>query len=607
MKETSNMDRDRLRFVILLIALLALPLVEAARAQGQAWPDESESQDVGDVGAAGSSELVGTRLIVRGSGADVWHTADEFHFAHTRISGDFELTAYVAHVEDVDRWTKAGLMIRDGLAANARHAFLFATPRTERGVAFQRRPFTGGASVHTSGPATAPPVWLRLTRRGGFVAAAVRAVETDEWTPIGEQHFSGLPREVNVGFAVSSHVDGYAAEAWFDQITVESLNAPAGWQSSDVGDVGAAGDTVYDGQTGWPLAVSGAGADVWGTSDAFHFAWLGVVGNFDFKAWVHSVEQVNVWTKAGLMMRESLAPGARHAFVLATPTTEKGLAFQRRLSTGGTSVHTSGPSLAPGVWLRLVRTGDVITTYYRHPTATEDFWMPLGSQTFASLPSMMLVGFAVSSHERGRLAEAQFHNVELTLGSSEWQAHDIGDVGAAGHSSVDEQSGPEFTVHGSGADVWGTADEFHFLSREAVGNFDFSARVVVEDVDKWTKAGLMMREGLSAHARHAFVIQTPRTERGVAFQRRPVAGGSSLHTAGPATAPPGFLRLVREGDVVWAYHKAEPADSWMLIGTQTFTSLSATVRIGFAVSSHVDGTLATGYFDNLTLVHRSMR
>ena len=206
------MERGRPRFLAVLIALLAISLVQPALAQGQGWPDQWASQDVGNVGAAGSSERVGTRLVVRGAGADVWDTADEFHFAHTTISGDFVLTAYVAHVDDVDRWTKAGLMIRDGLAANARHAFLFATPRAERGVAFQRRPVTGGTSVHTSGPATAPPVWLRLTRQGDFVAAAVRAVETDEWTQIAEQHFSGLPRDVQVGFAVSSHVDGYAAE-----------------------------------------------------------------------------------------------------------------------------------------------------------------------------------------------------------------------------------------------------------------------------------------------------------------------------------------------------------------------------------------------------------
>ena len=190
--------------------------------------------------------------------------------------------------------------------------------------------------------------------------------------------------------------------------------------------------------------------------------------------------------------------------------------------------------------------------------------------------------------------------------SSTWTSQDVGDVGAAGYSSVDEDSGPEFTVTGSGADVWGTADEFHFLSREVTGNFDFSARMAfVDDLDKWTKAGLMMRDGLAANARHAFIIQTPRTERGVAFQRRPATGGLSLHTAGPATAPPGFLRLVREGDVVRAYHKLGPYDPWILIGTQTFTSLPATLRIGFAVSSHVDGSLATGYFDNLILLQQS--
>ncbi len=112
----------------------------------------------------------------------------------------------------------------------------------------------------------------------------------------------------------------------------------------------------------------------------------------------------------------------------------------------------------------------------------------------------------------------------------------------------------------------------------------------------------MMRDGLSAHASHAFLLQTPRTDRGVAFQRRPVTGGNTVHTAGSLTAPDGFLRLVREGNVVSAYHKTEPEGSWTLIGTQMFASLPETVRIGFAVSSHVDGTLATAFFDNLRLV-----
>ena len=600
------MNRLRRHGIATLIALLATTLIGGSRASGNdlpavdgAFPSGLASQDVGDVAAPGSSELVGTRLAVRGSGADVWGTADEFHFAHAMMTGDFMITAQVLHVDDLDRWTKAGLMIRDGVAPNARHAFLFATPRTEPGVAFQRRPVAGGASVHTAGPAVAPRVWLRLIRRGDVVTAAVRRFDSEQWTQVGEQSFDGLSRTVNVGFAVTSHVDGSVAEALFDEIRLDSLeDLPATWTGSDIGDVGAAGSSAYDGR--W--TVNGAGADVWGSSDAFHFAWREVTGNFELVAWVSFVEPIDVWTKAGLMMRESLAPDSRHAFLLATPTAAKGVAFQRRTTSGGSTVHTAGPPIAPGVRLRLVRTGDVVTTYYSHPIQTEDYWVRIGSETFPSLPATMLVGFAVTSHEYGTLAQATFEDFRLNLGSPEWIATDIGDVGAAGRSFIDEQSGPEFTVRGSGADVWGTTDEFHFLSREAVGDFDFSARVLVQDIDRWTKAGLMMRDGLSADARHAFIIQTPRTEKGVAFQRRPEAGGSSIHTAGPATAPPGFLRLVRTGDVITAYHKAEPDGAWAMVGSQTFTSLPATVRIGFAVSSHVDGTLAQGEFDNFALI-----
>jgi hypothetical protein len=302
------------------------------------------------------------------------------------------------------------------------------------------------------------------------------------------------------------------------------------------------------------------------------------------------------------MLRESLAANARHAFVLATPTNAKPVSFQRRVTTGGASVSTAGPFSGPGIWLRLVRTGNVVSAYWRPPSPSEP-WTLIGSQTFASLPATMLLGFAVSSHERGRLAEARFFEWILSRpGGATWRSDDVGSPAVTGSSSIDEDSGPEYTVHGSGADVWGTADAFHYLSREVSGDFDFSARAAhVEDVDRWTKAGLMMRDGLAANARHAFVIQTPRADRGVAFQRRQDAGGQSVHSPGPANAPPGFLRLVRNGDVVSAFYKPGTVGAWQLIGTQTFPGLPATVRIGFAVSSHVDGELATAMFDNVRL------
>ncbi|MEJ7709150.1 MAG: hypothetical protein WKF84_04655 [Pyrinomonadaceae bacterium] len=52
------------------------------------------------------------------------------------------------------------------------------------------------------------------------------------------------------------------------------------------------------------------------------------------------------------------------------------------------------------------------------------------------------------------------------------------------------------------------------------------ARVVsIENTYAWAKAGVVMRENLSASSRHAMVAVTP--ENGVAFQRRLATGSSS--------------------------------------------------------------------------------
>ena len=367
------------------------------------------SQDIGAVSATGSAEFDGSQYRVFGSGADIWGTADEFHYAHTTATGNFEFTARVPFVQNVHQWTKGGLMIRDALTPGARHAFLFATPTAVRGVAFQRRPATGGVTVHTGGPLTAPPAWLRLRREGNVVTAFTRPSDTAAWTLIGTQTFSALPDSVFVGLAVTSHADGTLAEARFDNVSLDAISSPSTFQSTDIGAVGAAGFSSTDGTT---YTVTGSGADVWDSADEFHFFSREVTGDFVIAARVASVQNVNGWTKAGLMVRDGLAANARHAFVLATPTATRGVAFQRRPSTGGITVHTAGPAVAPPRWIGFVRSGNVITAYERSSSTAA--WTAIGSQTFSSLPATVRVGFAVTSHLDGTLATATFDNVSLT-------------------------------------------------------------------------------------------------------------------------------------------------------------------------------------------------
>jgi hypothetical protein len=121
----------------------------------------------------------------------------------------------------------------------------------------------------------------------------------------------------------------------FTPAVAQSL--PAGWATAEIGAVGTPGTASGDTSA---FSVDGAGADVWGTADAFRFVYTTLSGNGSITTRVTSEEYVNDWTKAGVMIRETLTPGSRHAFMLVSPG--KGLAFQRRVNTNGTSLSTAG-------------------------------------------------------------------------------------------------------------------------------------------------------------------------------------------------------------------------------------------------------------------------
>src|SRR5689334_19538177 len=154
------------KIVAVMAAALAALLLQPSLATAAAW----SSQDIGSVGAAGSSTNTtnadGTvSATVKGSGSDIWNTADEFQFDFQTLSGDGTITARVVSETHTDDWAKAGVMIRETLAAGSRHALAAVT--AANGVAFQRRTATNGVSTHNYGPLVAAPYWVRLTRKIG--------------------------------------------------------------------------------------------------------------------------------------------------------------------------------------------------------------------------------------------------------------------------------------------------------------------------------------------------------------------------------------------------------------------------------------------------------
>jgi len=165
-------------------------------------PGTWSQADVGSVGLAGSNEASGNSITVRGAGADIWENVDAFRFVYRTLSGDCTVEAKVASLTNTNPWAKAGVMIRESLAADARNVFALVTPAG--GVGAQARLATGGNTTFNSGPwGAAAPYWVRLVRAGSRVAAYVSA-NGSAWMLVTTVDFA-TSAPVHVGFAVTSH------------------------------------------------------------------------------------------------------------------------------------------------------------------------------------------------------------------------------------------------------------------------------------------------------------------------------------------------------------------------------------------------------------------
>jgi regulation of enolase protein 1 (concanavalin A-like superfamily) len=394
-----------------------------------------------------------------------------------------------------------------------------------------------------------------------------------------------LPKRLIQGGALSAVALVCALAVSGGRVNAQSGTLPTGWASRDIGSVGVAGSASVASGT-WTLR--GSGANIWSTSDEFRFAYRAVTGNVDIRVRVASLEDANDWSKAGLMIRESLAANSRNAFMLVTPSS--GSAFQSRSSTGGLTTRTLSAGAVP-VWLRLVRQGNVFTGYL---STNGTSWTTTGSATI-SMTAAVYVGLAVTSRNDGVLATATFTNPGVTTGlPAPWTNRDIGSPALTGSASA---SSGTFTVTGGGADIWGTSDQFQFVYQPMQGDVEVIARVAsLQYAHSSSKTGVMIRETLTGSSRHAFMTATG--TQGWAFQRRIATGGTSYGSPYYAGAAPGWVRLVREGNLFSAYQSSD-GTSWRLVGTDTIT-MASTVYVGLAVTSHSTSATATATFTNVT-------
>jgi hypothetical protein len=187
-------------------------------------------------------------------------------------------------------------------------------------------------------------------------------------------------------------------------VLAQSASLPTGWYAGDVGAVGQSGSTIRDGNT-W--TVSGAGGDIWGAADAFHFGYTPTDNDADIYVRVGSEQPTHQFAKAGLMIRESLNPAADHVLVDVKP--DGGIeVLTRRSIDGKTTRFVTGATASFPMWLRLRRRGGEVAAFMATAamcpaaTASCSSWTLLADHIPFFAFSNALLGMAVTSHDTSR-------------------------------------------------------------------------------------------------------------------------------------------------------------------------------------------------------------
>lgn len=355
-------------------------------------PAPWSTTDVGS-GVNGSTTYANGTFSLTAGGTDLWSTSDDFHFVHQSLTGDGEIVANVAGIQNPSgaAFSLAAVMMRASLTGSSAHASMMITNTGK--AKFRRRLTTGGDTVST-GPSegsTPVPRYLKL-KRAGNVFSAFLSTDGTTWTEVaGSPATIALPSTVYAGLvALRNGSTAPSASITMNNVTVQATAPPSTWQGVDVGAVGPAGSDTQTGASSF--SITAGGDDVWAGADAFHFVYQPMSGDGEISAFISDLTLPTgaAFSLGGVMIRADLSATAMHATMMTT--TQNKAKFRRRVTTGATTTLSDGPSEGTQpfrTWVKVKRVGDTFTAYLSSDGVT---WNQVGPSQVIAMPANTLVG-----------------------------------------------------------------------------------------------------------------------------------------------------------------------------------------------------------------------
>jgi hypothetical protein len=455
---------------------------------------------------------------------------------------------------------------------------------------------------------------------------------------VGTQH-------VLTGMASAQTVDGvrYRFVGWADgSVLTDSFTAgptpatytaefepvvnsvPSPWSSADIGSPISAGTADYS-AADETYYLDGGGADVYGANDQFHYVYQTLSGDGTIVARVRYQTNSSPWAKAGVMIKQAAVAGSPFVDALVAPDVSpntpnvNGVAcdangclsplppVQPTMGYGARMQYTSTGSKTPATypagfsdpdkWLKLTKSGNNFTSWISSDGVN---WTEMGVVT-VPMTGPVTIGLFDTSHNIGQDSTVAFDHVTVTPVvpppppgplPSPWTDTDVGSPQVAGSGGY---TGGVFTVNGSGADIWGTSDQFNYVHQPTSGSGTLVARVTSQsDTSSNAKAGIIYKQSTTAGSPYLLLAMSP---SGVVKAQYDFSG--SVQASATYTFPNVWMKLSWTAAGKVTASLSPDGVNWTVVLTKTlpFTGSGTT---GLYVCSHDADTLGTATFDNVS-------
>jgi hypothetical protein len=182
-----------------------------------------------------TEDPAGTFTITARSG-DIFGQSDSFHYVFKQLSGTGSITAKVESTTNTNNSAKIGVMIRDTLSPDSKHAFTFIRP--DGGIRFNRRLETFGTTTNSVENGLEFPHWVKLERDAAGTFTASHSSDGTNWVPVNDLNLgTNASVQMNVtayiGLAISSNNTEETIEAVFSNVSTTG-NVTGQWQSQDI-------------------------------------------------------------------------------------------------------------------------------------------------------------------------------------------------------------------------------------------------------------------------------------------------------------------------------------------------------------------------------------